>query len=341
MVAKNLMLKVEDLSVSFKARSGPIQAVRNVTFSIKPGEVVALVGESGSGKSTIGLALMRLLDDVKKLEISGKIFLRSGESSALDLMDRSEREMREIRGNEIAMIFQEPMSSLNPIFTIKTQIVEAILTHQNISRRDAYCRALEMLKLLSIPDPEKCLSNYPHQISGGMRQRVMIAMALSCEPCLLIADEPTTALDVTIQAQIVDIMKKLQKRLGMSILFITHDLGLVSEIADRVLVLYGGQVVEVGDVKALFASPFMPYTQALLKSIPKLGCSELPNYRVEAIPGSVPDASAFPNGCTFHPRCRHTVRNICDVSEPILETVSNNRQVRCCRWFEIEKDCVS
>ncbi|MCZ6772504.1 MAG: ABC transporter ATP-binding protein, partial [Proteobacteria bacterium] len=241
----------------------------------------------------------------------------------------------------IAMIFQEPLSSLNPIFTIGTQVVEAIRTHQDMSRLEAQARALEMLTLLGIPNPDKCLTNYPHQISGGMRQRVMIAMALACNPALLIADEPTTALDVTIQAQIVEILKSLQQRLGMSILFITHDLGLVAEIADRVLVLYAGQVVELSKVKTLFESPLMPYTKALFHSIPRLGCSNQPDYRIEPIPGNVPSATAFPHGCAFHPRCRYFVPNVCDTAEPVLEDGAADHRVRCFRWQEIQEGPVS
>jgi oligopeptide transport system ATP-binding protein len=296
---------------------------------------VALVGESGSGKSTIGLAMMRLIEQTKQLEVEGEILFRGKNGESVNLMTRTEKEMQRIRGNDIAMIFQEPMSSLNPIFTIGTQIVEAIRSHQDKSRPDALARALEMLTLLGIPNPDKCLANYPHQISGGMRQRVMIAMALACNPALLIADEPTTALDVTIQAQIVEILKNLQERFGMSILFITHNLGLVAEIADRVLVLYAGQVVELAKVKTLFDQPLMPYTKALLHSIPHLGCSNRPGYRIEAIPGNVPSPAAFPPGCAFHPRCRHSVPSVCDAAEPVLEDCAADHRVRCFRWRDI------
>ena len=335
MIDDKSVIEVRGLNVRFDMDFGAVRAVRDVSFSMAPGEIVALVGESGSGKSTIGLAMMRLIEQSKWLNIEGEILFRGGNGVNVDLMTLPEKEMQKIRGNNIAMIFQEPMSSLNPIFTNGDQVVEAIRTHQEISRSDAQARALEMFTLLGIPNPEKCLTNYPHQISGGMRQRVMIAMALACNPALLIADEPTTALDVTIQAQIVENLKNLQQRSAMSVLFITHNLGLVAEIADRVLVLYAGQVVELGKVKALFDQPLMPYTKALLQSIPHLGCSNQPDYRIEAIQGNVPSATAFPSGCAFHPRCQYYVPAVCDASEPGLEDGAADHLVRCFRWQEI------
>lgn len=335
MIDDKSVIEVRGLNVRFDMDFGAVRAVRDVSFSMAPGEIVALVGESGSGKSTIGLAMMRLIEQSKWLNIEGEILFRGGNGVNVDLMTLPEKEMQKIRGNNIAMIFQEPMSSLNPIFTNGDQVVEAIRTHQEISRADARARALEMFTLLGIPNPEKCLTSYPHQISGGMRQRVMIAMALACNPALLIADEPTTALDVTIQAQIVENLKNLQQQSGMSVLFITHNLGLVAEIADRVLVLYAGQVVELGKVKALFDQPLMPYTKALLQSIPHLGCSNQPDYRIEAIQGNVPSATAFPSGCAFHPRCQYFVPAVCDASEPGLEDGAADHLVRCFRWQEI------
>ena len=335
MIDDKSVIEVRGVNVRFDMDFGAVRAVRDVSFSMAPGEIVALVGESGSGKSTIGLAMMRLIEQSKWLNIEGEILFRGGNGVNVDLMTLPEKEMQKIRGNNIAMIFQVPMSSLNPIFTNGDQVVEAIRTHQEISRADAQARALEMFTLLGIPNPEKCLTNYPHQISGGMRQRVMIAMALACNPALLIADEPTTALDVTIQAQIVENLKNLQQRSGMSVLFITHNLGLVAEIADRVLVLYAGQVVELGKVKALFDQPLMPYTKALLQSIPHLGCSNQPDYRIEAIQGNVPSATAFPSGCAFHPRCQYFVPAVCDASEPGLEDGAADHLVRCFRWQEI------
>ena len=334
--ATDPLLEVRGLSVAFHTPHGVIRAVRDVSFAIGRGEVVALVGESGSGKSTIGLAMMRLIEREARATVSGEIVLHTGPDRPRDLLTLPDSRMRHVRGNDMAMIFQEPMSSLNPIFTVGDQIVEAIRTHEDTGRRAAGGRALDMLRLLGIPNPEKCLTSYPHQISGGMRQRVMIAMALSCGPGLLIADEPTTALDVTIQAQIVEHLKELQERTGMSVLFITHDLDLVAEVADRILVLYAGQVVESGPVSPLFAAPLMPYTQALLVSIPRLGCSRVADYRLDAIPGNVPSALDLPPGCAFHPRCAHFAAAVCDATVPPLEAPSGDRLVRCLRWRDIQ-----
>ena len=340
-MGENSLLDVRGLSVSYHTDYGRVRAVRGVNFSMKPGEIVALVGESGSGKSTIGLALMRLLEHEGRLDIDGEVSFRGTDGRRRDLMKLSGKEMQQVRGNDIAMIFQEPMSSLNPIFTIGRQIIEAVRAHRDVTRQEARALALDMLDLIGIPGPEKFLESYPHQISGGMRQRAMIAMALSCQPGLLIADEPTTALDVTIQAQIITHLKELQDRLGMSILFITHDLGLVTEIADRVLVLYAGQVVEFGNAATLLDKPLMPYTDALLKSIPRLGSSSQAGYRIEAIPGNVPNASALPEGCAFHPRCRHFEHSLCDADEPSLESADPTRLVRCFRWRDVQKGLAS
>lgn len=330
------LLDVRGLSVSYHTDYGRVRAVRGVNFSIKSGEIIALVGESGSGKSTIGLALMRLIEHVGPLDVDGEVWFRGTGAQCRNLMQLPEKEMRRVRGNDIGMIFQEPMSSLNPIFTIGGQIVEAVREHRRVPRRQARSLALDMLHLMGIPNPEKFLGCYPHQVSGGMRQRAMITMALICQPKLLIADEPTTALDVTIQAQIIVHLKELRERLGMSILFITHDLGLVAEIADRVLVLYAGQVVELGNAATLLKNPLMPYTDALLKSIPRLGCSSQADYRMEAIPGNAPSAYSLPGGCAFHPRCRHIERSVCDVGEPPLENAEAGRFVRCFRWRDIQ-----
>ena len=330
------ILHVRGLDVRFHTSHGDVHAVRDVSFGVAPGEIVALVGESGSGKSTIGLALMRLLEQEGPVATSGELEFTGKVGPPRDLMRLSSGAMRQVRGDDISMIFQEPMSSLNPIFSIGRQIAEAIRVHQGASRKDALARALEMLHVLGIPNPEECLVNYPHQISGGMIQRVMIAMAISCDPKLLVADEPTTGLDVTIQAQIVEYLQELQRQKGMSILFITHDLGLVAEIADRVLVMYAGQIVELGDVKTIFESPRMPYTRALLHSLPKLGCSSIPDYRIEAIPGNVPSAAEFPPGCAFHPRCAHFESAVCDGGVPPLEAAASEHHVRCFRWQHLD-----
>ncbi len=325
-------LDVDGLDIRFRTPHGDVHAVRDVSFSIEPGEIVALVGESGSGKSTIGFALMRLLEQEGPVAVRGKATFSGKQGPPRDLMKLSQRAMRQVRGDDISMIFQEPMSSLNPIFSVGGQIAEAIRVHQGTSRKDAFARALEMLYVLGIPNPKECLASYPHQISGGMIQRVMIAMAIACDPKLLVADEPTTGLDVTIQAQIVEHLQNLQRQKGMSILFITHDLGLVAEIADRVLVMYAGQIVEVGEVKTIFESPRMPYTRALLNSLPTLGCSSIPGYRILAIPGNVPTASEFPAGCAFHPRCTHVETSLCDQYAPALEQAAPDHLVRCLLW---------
>ena len=327
------ILEVANLDVRFQADEGMVHAVRDVSFSMQAGEIVALVGESGSGKSTIGISLMRLAEFDGPVDVTGDVHFRGKDGQRRDLLSLSQREMRGLRGDDVAMIFQDPMSSLNPVFTIGKQIAEAIRTHQKHSVADTMARALEMIRLLGIPNPQQCMQSYPHQLSGGMIQRVMIAMAIACDPTLLIADEPTTGLDVTVQAQIVDYLRAIQQRTGMSILFITHDLGLVAEIADRVLVLYAGQVVEVGTVASLFEAPRMPYTRALLASLPHLGRSSESEYRVEAIPGNVPSPLSFPTGCAFHPRCQYVAPGQCDTDAPALEpAASDDHLVRCCRW---------
>ena len=300
-----------------------------VSFDLVAGETVALVGESGSGKSTIGLALMGLTGG--SLAGSATLSLKNG--SRQDVMKLSDREMQAIRGNEVAMIFQEPMSSLNPVHTVGWQIREAITCHQGVSGRAANASALDLLEQLGIPDAERCLHAYPHQLSGGMRQRVMIAIALSCRPSLLIADEPTTALDVTIQAQILELLKQVQAETGMAILFITHNFGVVAEIAQRTMVMYAGKIVEAGPVAEVFHAPRMPYTRALLDSLPRLDRGF--GARLPAIPGQVPSPSALPPGCAFHPRCRHAEPGRCDESVPTLEACSADHIVRCVRWAEL------
>jgi oligopeptide/dipeptide ABC transporter ATP-binding protein len=326
------LITIEGLRVSFGHRGGLIQAVRGVSFEIARGEVVALVGESGSGKSTTGLALMGLAGGGSAV-IEGSIRLTRKDGRQVDIARLSERALRQIRGDDVAMIFQEPMSSLNPIYTIATQLCETIRIHRRVSVAEARRDALTALTALGIPDPEKCMASYPHLLSGGMRQRVMIAMALACHPALLIADEPTTALDVTIQAQIVDQLKRLQRQTGMAILFITHNLGLVAEIADRALVMYAGEIVEAGGIPELFRTPRMPYTRALLQSLPRLGRPRA----LEAIPGLVPSAAAVPSGCAFHPRCSEAVPGRCDVTPPALEASNGAHQVRCLRWRELNE----
>ncbi len=329
------LLEVRDLAVEFRTEHGVVRAVGGISFDLDRGEVLAVVGESGSGKSVTSLALMRLIQGPAGRIVSGSMRLRTKDGSVRDLGRLSEAEMRQIRGNDVAMIFQEPMTSLNPVFTVGNQIIEAIALHQGRSGRQDFELAVETLARLGIPEPRRRMREYPHQLSGGMRQRVMIAMALSCNPALLIADEPTTALDVTIQAQILGLIKDLQSELGTSVLFITHDLGVVAEIADRVVVMYAGAAVETGSVDAIFAAPKMPYTMALLGSIPRLDRAREGEQRLEAVPGSVPSPLRLPAGCRFHPRCRYCVPGLCDTGLPALEACGRHHLVRCRRWREI------
>jgi peptide/nickel transport system ATP-binding protein/oligopeptide transport system ATP-binding protein len=324
------LLSVRDLQTTFVlGRRAEVRAVDGVSFDVFPGETLAIVGESGSGKSVTSLSIMRLLPAATGKITGGRIMFRGR-----DLASLSEREMRAIRGREIGMIFQEPMTSLNPVHTIGDQISETVIRHEGVSRAKGLERAVEMLALVGIPEPRKRAANYPHQMSGGMRQRAMIAMALSCRPALLIADEPTTALDVTIQAQILELMKDLQRQMGMAIIFITHDLGVVAEVADRVLVMYAAQAVETGPVGEIFANPRMPYTAGLMGSIPRLGASER-KVRLTTIPGQVPSLARLPQGCRFSPRCAYAI-DACRAGEPALAPVSPGHAARCIRAAEID-----
>ncbi|MGD8395308.1 MAG: ABC transporter ATP-binding protein [Candidatus Eiseniibacteriota bacterium] len=304
------LLEVRDLRTYFRTDEGLVKAVDGVTFDIDAGETVGLVGESGCGKSVTSLSILRLIPEPPG-EIAGGDILFRGRS----LLGLSEQEMRSIRGNAISMIFQEPMTSLNPVFTCGFQIMEAIQLHQQLGPAAARERAIEMLRVVGIPSPEQRVDEYPHQLSGGMRQRVMIAMALSCNPALLIADEPTTALDVTIQAQILELIARLREEFGMAVLIITHDLGVVAEVSDRVAVMYAGKIVEYASTRSIFKQPVHPYTQGLLASIPTLG---LEIERLAVIPGTVPNPLEFPAGCKFHPRCPLADER-CRREEPELE----------------------
>lgn len=324
------LLRVEGLRVQFQTEEGTVTAVDGVDLILREGEVLALVGESGCGKTVTCLSLLRLIPNPPGRITGGRILFNGN-----NLLNKSEREMQAIRGNEIAMIFQEPMTSLNPVFTVGEQICEVIRLHQGVDKREAWSRAVEMLRLVQIPLAEKRMREYPHQLSGGMRQRVMIAMALSCHPKVLIADEPTTALDVTIQAQILELMQDLNRRLGTAIILVTHDLGLVAEMAERVVVMYSGQIVEEGEVEDLFDDPVHPYTRGLLYSRPSAGKK---GERLYTIPGVVPDLVRLPPGCRFHPRCP-VARKICREREPELLPLENGRKVRC--WLAVNRKNVT
>jgi oligopeptide transport system ATP-binding protein len=328
------VLDVRDLSVTFRGQGGPVPAVEGVSFALDEGETLAIVGESSSGKSVTALALMRLLAPPPTCRIGGSAVLRAGEKT-LDLLTMPDAAMQDVRGRQIAMIFQEPMTSLNPVHTVGAQIIETLVFHERLSAEAATARAIELLDLVGITEPRRRLASYPHQLSGGMRQRVMIAMALACRPRVLIADEPTTALDVTIQAQILDLLRRLQRETGMAVIFITHNLGVVAELADRVLVMYAGQVVEEAPVAALLRHPLMPYSTGLLRSVPRLDAVLRKGVRLRAIQGNVPDPANKPVGCTFHPRCDHAVAAICDSTRPALESAAQDHSVRCRRWREI------
>lgn len=314
-----ILLEVKNLKTVFHTYDGTVKAVDGLDLTIYRGEIVGVVGESGCGKSVASLSIMRLIPsppgeiEADKLSLSGK-----------DLLSLSEQELCKIRGNEMSMIFQEPMTSLNPVYTVGVQIMEALELHQGMDEKTAREKAIEMLDLVQIPSPHKRIDDYPHQLSGGMRQRVMIAMALACHPFLLIADEPTTALDVTIQAQILDLLHQLQQELGMAIMLITHDLGVVAEIVKKVVVMYAGVVVEKADVKELFKEPRHPYTQGLLNSMPRI---DLEQAKLKVIPGAVPNPLNLPSGCRFHPRCDRCME-ICRQEEPPL-IEDSGRQVRC------------
>jgi len=313
------LLEVKKLKTYFYTEDGVVQAINGVDFSIMPGQVMGLVGESGSGKSVTSLSIMRLLPASGKI-VEGEIWFGKE-----DLTTLGEKRLLEIRGNEISMIFQQPTSCLNPVFRIGNQIAEAILTHANISKEEAHRQAIEMLRTVGIPDPEKRAQAYPHEISGGQAQRVMIAMALATKPKLLIADEPTTALDVTIQAQILDLMRNLRTETGTSILLITHDMGVIAEMCDKVAVMYAGQIVEYTDVLSLFDEQLHPYAEGLLAAIPVLGVVQ---QHLAVIPGSVPNLIDLPPGCKFAPRCPY-VRDVCTQREPRLVERKPGHLVRC------------
>jgi oligopeptide/dipeptide ABC transporter ATP-binding protein len=325
------LLEVRALRTHLFTKRGVVPAVDGISFQVMPSQCVGIVGESGSGKSMMALTLMRLLPPTARI-ITGDIILE-GES----LLAKSDDEMRHIRGNRVSMIFQEPMTSLNPVFTVGDQIAETLVLHQRLDRRAALARAVELLGRVGIPDPDQQIRHYPHQMSGGMRQRVMIAMALSCNPKLLIADEPTTALDVTIQAQILDLLRQLREETGTTVMLITHDLGIVAELADEVIVMYAGRIVERADVATLFVRPGHPYTEGLLQAMPSLIEK---SGRLRTIEGTVPSPMAMPAGCPFHPRCPYA-RDLCREQEPPLFHTGERQAAACWRHADDRPEVVA
>lgn len=320
MSKNNKLLNVTNLKVSFFTPAGEVKAVNDISYSLDYGEVIGIVGESGSGKSVSSYAIMGLIDS------PGKVKEGTIEFDGKKLLELDEKAMQSVRGNEISMIFQDPMTSLNPVFKVGNQLMEAIIKHQKVSKKEAKEKAIEMLRLVGIPSPEKRLEQYPHEFSGGMRQRAMIAMALSCNPKLLIADEPTTALDVTIQAQILELMKELKAKINMSIILITHDLGIISDLCDRVIVMYAGKIVEEAPIDDIFYNPKHPYTWGLLRSVPKLNTEE--HERLIPIEGTPVDLLNPPKGCPFAPRCEHAMK-ICLAENPPYSQVSENHRASC------------
>jgi len=327
------ILEVINLKTHFFTEDGVLRAVDGVNFSIPRGRTLALVGESGCGKSVTSYSILRLIQRPGRI-VEGQVLLHSQRSGTIDIarLDEDDELLYHIRGGLVSMIFQEPMTALSPVHTAGDQITEAILLHQDVSKTEARERAIAMLRKVGVSAPERRIDQYPHEMSGGMRQRIVIAMALVCNPELLIADEPTTALDVTIQAQILNLIKSLQRQVGCSVLLITHDLGVVAQAADEVAVMYLGRIVESGSVRSLLKSPRHPYTQGLLRSLPSLNHGR----RLASIPGSVPSLGAIPSGCPFHPRCSHAIIGRCDVgSPPVLEVVGAGHRVACVRVAEL------
>ena len=323
------LLSVRNLKTYFYTEEGVMHSVDGLDFDLAPGETLAIVGESGCGKSVTSLSIMRLIQSPPGKIVEGEIFYQGQ-----DLLKKTEKEMRSIRGNDISMIFQEPMTSLNPVFTVGSQIMGSYRIHQGLKKDEARERTIEMIRKVGIPSPEKVINQYPHELSGGMRQRIMIAMALACNPKILIADEPTTALDVTIQAQIMHLLMDLKKQMDTSIILITHDLGVVAQIAENAMVMYAGQAVEYAPVKKIYKDPLHPYTRGLLDSIPRLDGSA---DRLYSIQGMVPSADKFPEGCRFAPRCECAM-GICQHSCPPLKVLPDGRRVRCWIYCNEEAD---
>ena len=325
------LLEVKDLQTQFFTQDGVVNAVNGVSYTLDEGETLGVVGESGCGKSVGVMSLIRLIPSPPGKIVGGEVMF-----DGQDLLKMSDSEIRSIRGNKIGMIFQDPMTSLNPVLTIGRQISEALELHLGMDKAQSRARTVELLELVGIPSAADRVDDYPHQFSGGMRQRVMIAMGLSCNPQLLIADEPTTALDVTIQAQIVDLVKKLRDDLGMAVIWITHDLGVVAGLADRIIVMYAGRIVEEASVKELFANPRHPYTLGLIGSLPRL--DEQETHRLESIEGLPPDLIALPQGCPFYARCKYRIEK-CIAHNPPLDSVGVNHQVAC--WINVQTDSIT
>lgn len=336
MTTENVLIQIKDLQTHFFTESGVVRAVDGISFNVERGKTLGVLGESGCGKSVTGYSILQLINPPGRI-VGGEILLhraKQGQNDVIDLakLDPRGEAIRQIRGHEISMIFQEPMTSLDPLFTIGDQLAEAILVHQKVSKQSALDRSAELLDKVRLPQARDLLTKYPHQLSGGMRQRVMIAMALSGQPDLLIADEPTTALDVTTEAQILELLQSLQQEFGMAIMFITHDLGVIAEMAEEVVVMYLGRIVEKTDIHALFNQPKHPYTRALLESIPKVG--QKSSGPLRTIEGMVPSPFAIPSGCPFHPRCAHFMPGVCDVALPAEIPVGEDHSVRCVLYAE-------
>lgn len=324
-MANRSLLDVQDLRTYFFTEAGVVKAVDGVHFNVRQGETLGLVGESGSGKTVSALSVMRIVPRPGKI-VSGQVTF-NGDS----LLEKSEDEMRQLRGKKIAMVFQDPTSSLNPVFSIERQLAEIVMMHQGVSRNEAVNKAMQLLELVGIPEAATRLKQYPHQFSGGMKQRVAVARALILEPELLFADEPTTNLDVTIQAQVLDLMKSLRSKFGMSMVLITHDMGIVADMADRVTVLYAGMVAETADTHTLYYQPKHPYTEALLGAVPRLDMRK----ELNVIPGNIPNLIEPPSGCRYHPRCKYA-QEICSQRVPVLEEAEPGHMVACHRWRELE-----
>jgi len=327
-MAKEL-LEIENLKTYFYTWAGVVKAVDGVSLKVREGETLGLVGESGSGKSVTALSTLRIVPRPGKI-VGGRIIYR-GEN----LLEKKESEMQKFRGKEVSYIFQDPSTSLNPVFTVASQLVEVIRQHQNVTKQEAQERALELFRLVEIPDPEIKIWNYPHQLSGGMKQRIAVARALSCEPSLLLADEPTTALDVTVQAQILDLLRNLKQKLGMAMVLITHDMGVVADVADRITVLYAGRVCESAPTRTIFYKPMHPYTRALLEAVPSLA---LKREKLKVIGGSIPNLIEVPSGCRFHPRCDFAKKGVCSMELPELVEIEPEHYVACLRAREIEAE---